>query len=170
VSALRREVRALKKSKGQQGKRAEIANQSDTRMKLIHPAEAVLFKAFFDEFFREKVWPYVSNKDTFMTRTAVDLSNSIVLNLGNTMPKGPALGWIGRLPEDNQEFFAELDLDSTVQELNDQYIEDAIKKLRSLAVSKNLDLDKSNINPGDDNALRDYFNKLRKHKGVEEGE
>ena len=168
VSALRREVRAAKKGKNVKKNIGETLKTNATRMKSILPEEAVVFKAFFDERFREKVWTCVSNPLFFVNRTATDLSKSIVLNFHDTMPTGPAISWISKLPEEDQQFFTDLDFDTVVQELNDQYVEDAIKKLMDRSKSRELDRDKSNIEPGDDAALRDYFIKLKKHKGIPE--
>ena len=168
VSALRREVRAVKKGKNVKKNIGETLKTNATRMKSILPEEAVVFKAFFDERFREKVWTCVSNPLFFVNRTATDLSKSIVLNFHDTMPPGPAISWISKLPEEDQQFFTDLDFDTVVQELNDQYVDDAIKKLMDRSKSRELDRDKSNIEPGDDAALRDYFIKLKKHKGIPE--
>ncbi len=166
VAALRREVRTVKKGKSTQSKRPEPAKQSNTRMKAILPAEAVLLKAFFDETFRSKVWPFISHPKLFVTPSAVDLCKSLILNFDDKMPTGPAIGWIGKLPEENQQFFADLEFDSGVQELNEAYVEESIKNLETHSKSRELDLDKSNISPGDDEALREYFSKLKRHKGV----
>jgi DNA primase len=170
VNALRREVKALKPGKTQQKKKQELGAQAATRSTTVLPAEAVVFKAYFDERLRDKVWAALSTQGLCITPAAIDLWKSLCLTFNNEAPKGPAIGWIGRLPEADQQFFADLDFDSGVQELNDQYVDESITNLRDHSKSRELDKDKSNIPPGDDDALRDYFNKLRKHKGVNESQ
>ncbi len=170
VSALRREVRSIKKSNTTKSKRPEVAKASDTRMKAVLPAEAVVLKAFFDEVFRVKVWPHISQPKFFVTPAAIDLCKSIILNFSDKPPVGPAIGWIAKLPEGDQQFFADLDFDSAVQELNETYVDDAIKNLEGHSKSRELDHDKSNISPGDDDALKDYFKKLKRHKGISDDE
>lgn len=168
VAALRREVRAAKKGKGTAKNRAVSAKPNDTRMKAILPEEAVVFKAFVDERFREKVWPHVTNPSFFVNRVAVDLSKSIVLNFSDGAPKGPAINWISKLPEEDQQFFTDLDFDAAVQELNEQYVDDSIKKMDGHSKSRELDLEKSNIVPDDVESLMEYFNKLKRHKGIDD--
>jgi hypothetical protein len=137
-------------------------------MKSILPEEAVVFKAFVDERFREKVWPHVTNPSFFVNRVAVDLSKSIVLNFSDGAPKGPAINWISKLPEEDQQFFTDLDFDAAVQELNEQYVDDSIKKMDGHSKSRELDLEKSNIVPDDVDSLMEYFNKLKRHKGIDD--
>ena len=170
LSALRREVNSLRRGKGTQKRKVEVKSLTDTRIKNVVAAEAVILKALLDEHLRNKVWPYITKPNLFVSRTCTDLCKDIAKNFNNIAPSGPAINWIGQLSEENQQFFANLDFDSGVQELNDEYVEDAIKNLESLSASRELDQDKSKISPGDDEALREYFNKLKRHKGVNNSE
>ena len=170
VSALRREVNALRRGKAGAKKKQQDSLPVITRSTTVLPAEAVVFKAFFDERFREKAWTALSTQTLCISPAAIDLCNSLYIIFKNTVPHGPAIDWIGQLSEVDQQFFADLDFDSGMQELNDQFVDESILNLQNHSKSRELDQDKSNISPGDDNALREYFNKLKRHKGVDDSQ
>ena len=167
LSALRREVNSHRKGKGNQRKKTEDSSkQRDTKIRNVVPGEPIVLKAFLDERYRATVWPHISEPKLFVSRTCIDLCNNLATHFNNEAPIGPAINWIGQLPEEHQQFFMNLDFDSSVGELNDDYVRDAIKSLEYLFASRQLDQDKSKIAPGDDLALQEYFKKLKRHKGV----
>ena len=169
LSALRREVNSHRKGKGTQRKKAEGGDmQRDTKIRNVVPGEPIILKAFLDERYRAQVWPHIMNPVLFVSRTCIDLCNNLATHFNNEAPTGPAIDWIGQLPEEHQQFFMNLDFDSSVGELNLDYVSDAIKSLEFLFASRQLDQDKSKISPGDDLALQEYFKKLRRHKGVDD--
>ncbi len=170
LSALRREVNSHRRGKGTKSKRTEAGPTIDTRIKSVQPAEAVIFKAFFLEPFRDKVWTSISSPTVFVSLTAIDLCKSIQATFGEKAPSGPAINWIGQLPEESQQFFTDLEFDSGVQELNEAFIAESIKTLETISKSRELQGDKSKMSAGDDDALRNYFNKLKRHKGVDDTE
>ena len=170
LSALRREVRTFQKGKRTTKSAEQSSKPIDKRIMAVYPAEAVFFKAIVHEKYRIQSWPYLSNPKLFVTQTAVDLCSSLVETFNNQAPTGPLINWIGQLPEENQQFFADLDFASADQELNDQFVSETIQSMETNSKSRELDQDKSKMAPDDDVALRDYFLKLRKHKGIDDSE
>ena len=168
LSALRREVRTFQKGKRTTKNADQSSKPIDKRIVAVYPAEAVFFKAIVHEKYRIQMWPYLSTSKLFVTQTAVDLCNSLADKFNDKPPAGPLIDWIGQLPEENQQFFADLDFASADQELNDQFVTETIESMETNSKSRELDQDKSKMALDDDVALRDYFVKLKRHKGVPE--
>ena len=168
LSALRREVRTFQKGKRTTKNADQSSKPIDKRIVAVYPAEAVFFKAIVHEKYRIQMWPYLSTSKLFVTQTAVDLCNSLAEKFNDKPPAGPLIDWIGQLPEENQQFFADLDFASADQELNDQFVTETIESMETNSKSRELDQDKSKMALDDDVALRDYFVKLKRHKGVPE--
>jgi DNA primase len=169
LAALRRDVKSIRKQMKQHPEdRTTAAKPVQTRMQRIGPAEAVIFRALMDERYRKLIWKRAVVANIFSSSYSSDIRSSLFYAFGDLAPTGAPMDWLQRLVDDEKiQFFSDLDFDLRVQELNEQYVEDALKSLESNEAGRQLDQSRSGIDESDDQALTTYLDRLRELKGIE---
>lgn len=169
VAALRREIRKARRGTGKTNDKNRLLSHAATGVQSMQVAEAVFLKSLSDEKYRAQNWPLLADSARFITKACLDVVTALVDTFGLTPPSGPVRQWIGQIEDTGvQQALAELDFDIRLQEINDAYVQDAIKKLNEHASARQLNLEKEQMSKDDDDALNAYLKKLRNQKGVDE--
>ncbi|MBS1701791.1 MAG: DNA primase [Armatimonadetes bacterium] len=170
VGALRREVNGLRK-KGPRGqsRAQETGTSAKPIVREVQPAEAVFLKALLEESYRAKYWPLIQQASLFVTRTCSEIARVLFETFGEIAPAGPAVQWLGQIEDETKrQVFSDLEFDIRVEKLNDTYVQESVDSLQQQSKNRELDLEKEKIDATDDDALRDYFHKLKNRKGIDE--
>ncbi|RYG35151.1 DNA primase [bacterium] len=129
----------------------------------LHAAELIVFRSLLDERYRRNAWLFSRARDLFTTDLGVRLSEAVATAFPSAPPEGPPTGWLHRLGDEPlREALSTLADDLRGQRLSEDYLADAVTKLREMSAARQqrATLDKQN----DDSAKVDYLAKLRLRK------
>lgn len=129
----------------------------------LHGAELIVFRSLLDDRYRRSAWLFSRARDLFATDLGVRLSEAI----GAAFPSGPPEGmpavWLPRIDDEHlRDALASLTEDFRAQRLSEDYLADAVTKLREMSAARQ---QRATLDSQNDSAAKaDYLAKLKIRK------
>ncbi|CAN5726087.1 hypothetical protein BH11ARM2_BH11ARM2_22830 [soil metagenome] len=129
----------------------------------LHGAELIVFRSLLDDRYRHSAWLFSRAKDLFATDLGVRISEAVAAAFPSGPPEGIPAVWIPRIAdEDLRDALATLTEDFRAQRLGEDYLADAVSKLREMSAARQ---QRATLDSQNDSAAKaDYLAKLKLRK------
>jgi len=165
-NALRREVAKMRpnvRTNGNRDRSSRPRSDASPAAPQLAGAEIVVFHAFLEPQFRPRAWMFARTRDLFVTDAGTRLSEAIATAFPQAAPQGPTSEWLHRIePEELRQLLSDLTLDLRASRLSDEYVTDAVQKLREMAGDRRLREVREQATGSDEEYQ--YFLKLKERK------
>lgn len=166
--AIKRQVARMRRGTSTESGRRPVGRQaSQSAIGLTGPEQAV-FRGLLGPSTKRDAWEALREPDLMVTGAAEAAARDFLAIYPEGPPEGPAVEWVPALPEGPAlDLLSRIFMDDSAP-LTSDFLQDALDRLRAKRESRAAhELLQSNAEP-DDQALRDFTERMRRLKGVPE--
>lgn len=165
--AIKRQVSRLRRPVGQETGRRRATGPRAPGTGLSGPEQAV-FLGLLGPTTKSEAWHALAEPDLFVTGAAEAAAQALLAAFPSGPPEGPAVDWVPSLPDGPAlELMSQIYMGESAP-LTGAVLEDALASLRSKREARAARELLDRTGEPDDQALRDFFERMRKLKDVQE--